>query len=278
MIFGAANEKRGRIFMMQAIFGGLFAVLVFAMPASAGPADVAPLLKTQWYQDGPFARFTPRNERVGCWSTAYAQILFYHKLKPTGQARYDCSSGQKIDIDLDQYQFDFARFPNRIAPDAPLAESEQVALYSFAVAAVVKKDFGTGGYKRLLNSVEDLEKHFSVDAEIYVHLGDKLPLEPVDLKRKLQGEKITNVIDRQQIVKLLETELGARRPVYFHFGNIKDFGHSTVIDGIRGGANPMVHLNYGAVEAEMNKWYELFAPISQADDTTLRAFVTVKPR
>ena len=255
----------------------LVAMLVLA-PAKAAPADADPLLQTQWYQDGPFARFTPGNERVGCWSTAYAQILFFHRLKPTGRALYDCASGQKIDIDLDRYQFDFERFPKRVAPDAPVAESEQVALYSFAVAAAVKKDFGTSGYKRLLNSVEDLEKHFAVDAEIYVHLGEKLPLDPTDLKRKLQSEKITNVIDRAQIVKLLESELAARRPVYFHFGNIKDFGHSTVIDGIRGGAKPMVHINYGAVEAEMNKWYELFAPISQADDTTLRAFVTIKPR
>jgi hypothetical protein len=256
----------------------LLAMLVLVRPAEAAPADVAPLLQTRWYQDGPFARFTPGNERVGCWSTAYAQILFFHRLKPTGQARYDCSSGQKIDIDLDQYHFDFARFPNRVAPEAPPAETEQVARYSFAVAATVQKDFGTSGYKRLLNSVDDLEKHFAVDAEIYVHLGDKLPVDPADLKRKLQSEKITNLVNRAQIIKLLETELAARRPVYFHFGNIKDFGHSTVIDGIRGGANPMVHINYGAVEAEKNKWYELFAPISQPDDTTLRAFVTVKPR
>lgn len=142
----------------------------------------------------------------------------------------------------------------------------------------MKKDFGSGGYKRLLNSVEDLEKHFPVDAEIYVHLGEKLPLDPADLKRKLQSEKITNIVSHAQIVKLLETELGARRPVYFHFGNIKDFGHSTVIDGIRVGPSPMIHLNYGAVEPERNKWYDLFGPISQPDDTTLRAFVTLKPR
>jgi hypothetical protein len=78
---------------------------------------------------------------------------------------------------------------------------------------------------------------------------------------------------------LLTTELAAGRPVYFHFGNIVDFGHSTVIDGIRkDGDRPSVHLNFGAKEAEQNKWYDLFGPISQPDDVTLRAFVTIKPR
>src|SRR5689334_17210302 len=58
-----------------------------------------PLLHTHWYQDGPFARFTPQQERLGCWSTAYAQILFYHRLPPTGHVAYTCSSGLKVDLD-----------------------------------------------------------------------------------------------------------------------------------------------------------------------------------
>lgn len=264
------------------IFGHLLSVTVAAfllIPAEAAPSATDHLLKTHWYQDGPFAQFTPANERVGCWSTAYAQILFFHRLKPTGRVRYECSPGFKVDVDLDQYQFDWSQFPNEITSQTPKTGVEQLALYSFATAVAVRKDFGTGGYKRLLNSVEDLEAHFAVDAEIYVRLADKLPLSPADLAAKLQTERITNIIGQTQIVTLLTTELGAGRPVYFHFGNIKDFGHSTVIDGIRKeGDRHMVHINYGAKEAEQNKWYDLFAPISQPDDETLRAFVTIKPR
>jgi CubicO group peptidase (beta-lactamase class C family) len=184
-----------------------------------------------------------------------------------------------VDVDLDQYRFDWDQFPDAITANTPQADVKQLARYSFATAAVVRKDFGTSGYKRLLNSVDDLEAHFAVDAEIYVHLADKLPLSPTDLTAKLRAERITNLIDQAQIITLLTTELAAGRPVYFHFGNIKDFGHSTVIDGIRKeGERHRVHINFGAKEAEQNKWYELFAPISQPDDETLRAFVTIKPR
>lgn len=255
------------------------ATAILIIHAGAAPAGSEHQLKTHWYQDGPFAQFTPDHERVGCWSTAYAQILFFHRLKPTGRVRYECSPGHKVDVDLDQYRFDWEQFPNEINDQTPKASAEQLARYSFATAVVVRKDFGTGGYKRLLNSVEDLEAHFPVDAEIFVHLADKLPINPADLAAKMRTEKITNIIDQAQIVTLLTTELAAGHPVYFHFGNIKDFGHSTVIDGIRKeGDRHMVHINFGAKEAEQNKWYDLFAPISQPDDVTLRAFVTIKPR
>lgn len=263
-------------------FNRLFTTLATALlllPAEAAPAAEDHLLKTHWYQDGPFAQFTPDHERVGCWSTAYAQILFFHRLKPTGHVRYDCSPGHKVDVDLDQYRFDWDQFPNEVNSSTPKAGLEQLARYSFATAVVVRKDFGTGGYRRLLNSVDDLEAHFPVDAEIYVHLGDKLPFDAGQVSAKLRAEKITNVVDRAQIVNLLTTELGAGRPVYFHFGNIVNFGHSTVIDGIRkDGERQLVHVNFGAQEAEKNRWYELFAPIAQPDDVTLRAFVTIKPR
>lgn len=253
--------------------------MMLMVTVEAAPSASDHLLTTHWYQDGLFAQFTPDHERVGCWSTAYAQILYFHRLKPTGRVRYECTSGYKVDVDLDQYRFDWEQFPNEITEQTPKIGSEQLALYSFATAVAVRKDFGTGGYKRLLNSVDDLEAHFPVDAEIYVHLGEKLPLTPAVLTGKLRSEKITNLIDRTQIVGLLQSELAAHRPVYFHFGNVKDFGHSTVIDGIRKeGDRQMVHINFGAKEAEQNKWYDLFAPISQPDDVTLRAFVTLKPR
>lgn len=255
------------------------AAAILIVPAEAAPAPSDYLLTTHWYQDGPFAQFTPDHERVGCWSTAYAQILFYHRLRPTGRVRYECSPGHKVDVDLDQYRFDWEQMPNEITAKTPKASAEQLARYSFSTAVVVRKDFGTGGYKRLLNSVEDLEAHFPVDAAIYVHVAEKLPISRAELSTKLRAEKVTNLIDRAQIVTLLTTELAAGRPVYFHFSNIKDFGHSTVIDGIRkDGDQHMVHINFGALEAEQNKWYDLFAPMSQPDDETLRAFVTIKPR
>jgi hypothetical protein len=241
-------------------------------------AEDSYLLKTQWYQDGPFAQFTPDHVRVGCWSTAYAQILYYHRLKPTGRVTYECSSGHKIDLNLDQYRFDFNQFADSVTAATPKETVEQLARYSFATAAVVRKDFGTGSYRRVLSSVADLETHFAVDAEIYVYLIENPPIPLEILKAKTSSENISNLVDKAQIVSLLTKEVGAGRPVYFHFANLKEFGHSTVIDGIRKeGDRYMAHINFGDVVAARNRWYDLFAPIEQQDDVILRAFVTIKP-
>lgn len=260
----------------------LFIALAFATltrPADAASDSPPYLLKTHWYQDGPFAQFTPDHERVGCWSTAYAQILYYHRLRPFGQVEYESSGGQRIKENLDTFRFDWDQFVDDVTVKTPKGSVEQLARYSYATAVVVRKDFGTGRYKRLLNSVEDLEAHFDVNAEIYVHLGDRLPLSPQEITTKLRAERVTNLVDQAGVVRILEKELAANRPVYFHFGNIKDFGHSTVIDGFRQETGRyQVHLNYGAVESERSRWYDLFAPITQPDDEALRAFVTIQPR
>jgi hypothetical protein len=173
------------------------------------------LLTTQWYQDGPFAQFTPHHERVGCWSTAYAQILYYHRLKPTGRVSYDCSSGQKININLDEYRFDWNQFADIVTAATPKGTVEQMAQFSYATAVVVHKDFGTDRYRRLLSSVADLEAHFPVDAEIYVYLKDNPPISLAELTAKTRSENISNVVNKAQIVTLLTTELDAGRPVYF---------------------------------------------------------------
>jgi hypothetical protein len=253
--------------------------LAFLAKSYGEAAENGHLLKTQWYQDGPFAQFTPNHERVGCWSTAYAQILYYHRLKPSGRVTYDCSSGQKIDVNLDQYRFDWNQFADEVSAATPAKTAEQLALYSFVTAVVVHKDFGTDHYKRVLSSVADLETHFPLDAEIYVYLTNNPPVPLEVLKAKTKNENISNIVDEAQIVNLLTTELGAGRPVYFHFANLKDFGHSTVIDGIRKqGDRHIVHINFGDVVTARNRWYDLFAPIEVPGDDILRAFVTIRPR
>jgi hypothetical protein len=251
--------------------------IVISSQGAAAGQDTG-LLSTRWYQDGPFAQFTPDHERVGCWSTAYAQILYYHRLKPGGRVSYSCASGAKIDVDLDQYQFDWNQFVDTVTAATPKQVTEQLARFSFAAAVVVRKDFGTESYKRVLSSVADLESHYALDAEIYVHLGANPPVSLADLAARTRSENVSNVVDQAQIVGLLTGELREKRPVYFHFGNLTGFGHSTVIDGFRKtGDGYQVHINYGAVEAERTRWYDLFAPIAHPGDEMLRAFVTIKP-
>jgi hypothetical protein len=194
------------------------------------------LLTTQWYQDGPFAQFTPHHERVGCWSTAYAQILYYHRLKPTGRVSYDCSSGQKININLDEYRFDWNQFADIVTAATPKGTVEQMA------------QFGQSPDQPRRVDCQDQERE-------YLQCG-------------------------QQSSDCHSTHHGTGRGTarLFHFANLRNFGHSTVIDGIRkDGDRFMVHINFGDVVAARNRWYNLFDSIEERDDNTLRAFVTIKP-
>jgi hypothetical protein len=51
------------------------------------------LLRTEWDQADIYSKHTPTQVRLGCWSTAIAQILYYHKLSPKGKVNYQCTLG-----------------------------------------------------------------------------------------------------------------------------------------------------------------------------------------
>jgi hypothetical protein len=119
------------------------------------------------------------------------------------------SSGQKIDVNFDEYRFDWTQFAEAVSATTLKRTAEQVALYSFATAVVVQKDFGTDHYKRVLSSVADLETHFPVDAEIYVFVKENPPIPLETLKARTKSENVSNIVDRAQIVTLLTRELSA---------------------------------------------------------------------
>jgi Peptidase C10 family len=100
------------------------AVATLLVPAQAMSAQSDYPLRTHWYQDGPLAQSTPDHERVRCWSTAHAQILFYHQLRPTGRVRYACSPGYRVDVDLEQYRFDWNQLPDAITAKTQTAGVE----------------------------------------------------------------------------------------------------------------------------------------------------------
>jgi hypothetical protein len=59
-------------------------------------SDTECLTTTRWKQMGGFERCTPDSLRTGCWSTALAQIVYYHKLKPYGHVEYTSRQNYKI--------------------------------------------------------------------------------------------------------------------------------------------------------------------------------------
>ncbi len=126
--------------------GLLWLVALLAAPALAGaPSTDLPLLQTHWGQTGFYARYSPNHERVGCWSVALGQILYYHRLRAQGNIRYQCSNGTDVGCDIARYSADFANFANSLAT-APELQRNAVAAYLFITASVLEKDYGTGDY------------------------------------------------------------------------------------------------------------------------------------
>ncbi|GAB4046604.1 C10 family peptidase [Spirosoma litoris] len=236
------------------------------------------LLKTEWDQFGKYAQYAPDNHVLGCWSTALAQILYYHRLRPTGVVSYRCSKGYTIQDTLSNHPFSWNQFATRIDPNTPEVAQKTVAMFSYMTAEAIRKDFGTDHYLEIVNPAKQLETYFPCQAEFYVSFSEPIPIPQEQLNAIARKENIQHVLKSDDVIKLIETEIDAKRPVYFHFGNFTTYGHSTVIDGYQAENNTFwVHINYGS-GGKRSGWYDLFKPIDVADDLKLRAFVTIAPR
>lgn len=218
------------------------------------------LIRTRWKQMGGFEKYTPDSLRVGCWSTALAQIMYYHRLKPYGHIAYTSRNGYRIDETLDSSRIDFSQFAPVIDSSTPEAVKDQMAKYSYYAALAVQKDFGTDRYMNKLASSRLLEQHYNVEVSRYISWHKLLP--------NTTG-KLEEVICR---------EIDHRRPVFLHFANLKDFGHSVVIDNY--------HYRDGSFEVHINQgqggpgdgWYKFYRGILREDDDQLRVIYTFKKR
>ncbi|MGY2134483.1 C10 family peptidase [Hymenobacter sp. HD11105] len=235
------------------------------------------LLQTNWDQFGIYARYAPAQERLGCWSTALAQILYYHRLRPAGTVNYTCSNGYAVQDTLSRYPLPWHHFAPQLNAGSAPEEIEAVARYSYLTAAAVQKDFGTGRYRLVVNPAGQIEKHYAAQAVFYGSFTGESPLSKAQLDAIATKENIRHLIGPDSVKWVIRREIKAKRPVYFHYGNFTSFGHSTVIDGYHEQHGVFwVHINYGSGGFRTG-WYDLFRPIDVADDLMLRAFVTIKP-
>lgn len=235
------------------------------------------LLKTNWDQWGTYARYTPDNQVLGCWSTALSQILYYYRLKPFGTVSYTCSKGYIIKDTLSAYQLSWNDFRTSIEDNSAPKAIDAVARYSYLTALAIRKDFGTSKYLEMINPAPLIARHFDCKATFYASFTGNIPFSEEQMKLIAEKEQIQHVIDKAQIKLLIKNEIGHRRPVYFHMGNFTSYGHSTVIDGYFERKNTFyVHINYGAGGFRTG-WYDLFKSIDVEDDIRLRAFITIEP-
>lgn len=239
--------------------------------------DAPFLLKTNWDQWGVYAKYTPENQVLGCWSTALAQILYYHQLKPHGLVDYQCSRGYKISDTLSKYNINWKDFESKITQNSSPQNIDAVSRYSYLTAMAIRKDFGTGRYLEMVNPAPQLEKHFDCKAEFYGSFSGKIPFSEEQMLGIAQKESIRHLIKRDSVELVVIKEIDQKRPVYLHMGNFTTYGHSTVIDGyLKKDGVFYVHINYGS-SGFRTGWYDLFKPIDVEDDIKLRAFVTVRP-
>ena len=221
--------------------------------------DSKGLTTTNWQQMGGFEQCTPDRLRLGCWSTALAQIMYYHRLKPYGQVQYTSRQGYRIDEVLDSTQFDFRQFAATIDSNSSAATVAQLAKYNYYAALAIQKDFGTDRYMNKLAPASLLEQHYQVKVKRYIAWHNFAP----------------NTLGKLE--KIIYRELKGRRPVFLHFANLKDFGHSVVIYGYcYEDGKFKVHLNQGQ-GGPVDGWYDFYKGILRPDDTALRVIYTFNP-
>jgi Peptidase C10 family len=217
------------------------------------------LLKTHWQQMGGFEKCTPDSLRTGCWSTALAQIVYYHKLKPFGKVIYTSRQGYQINETIDSTQFNFDSFTSTIDSTTQLSTVNQLAKYNYYAALAVQKDFGTDRYMNKLASANLLQEHYHMKVERFIAWRKYVP----------------NTLGKLE--KVIYNELNNQRPVFLHFANLKDFGHSVVVDGYcyRDGKF-MIHTNQGQGGPD-DGWYNFYKGILRPNDDALRVVYTFKP-
>jgi hypothetical protein len=212
------------LFVKKLLTGGFEKELVPSFKESqVSWKDVhGPLIKTHWKQDSFFASFAPGNELLGCWSVAFAQVLAYHHLQPSGEAKYVTAKGIVIDQEFN-IPVNWNRITSSIDSTTPVENTMETSKYCFYAAVVVQKDFGIGDYKDISIIPGEVSEHYRCSV---------------------------NRIDTDVKNRII-TELQANRPVIGYFNDILGIklvrnGHAAVIDGVaEQNSDILVHVNLG---------------------------------
>lgn len=237
----------------------LAATAVLDFPKNKYAKEDSVFLKTHWKQMGGFELFTPDKLRLGCWSTALAQIMNYHHLRPFGRVVYSSSKGYSIDENMDSTEVDFSKLPAQIDSSTSSSSIRALAKYNYYAALAVQKDFGTDNYLNKLAPPSLLEKHYKVKVSRYISWRRALPYSPGKLK------------------SLICEEISNNRPLFLHFADLENFGHSVVIDGYKQTEKEfLVHLNQGQ-GGPQDGWYDFDLDLLKEGARRLRVIYTFRP-
>ncbi len=221
--------------------------------AVAEPPSIGPLVATTWAQRGDHAAFAPlaadgaARERLGCWSVAVAQILFYHRLEPSGKTSYQ-GTNFEVSADFDAPDVDLSLVAPALRADTDARAKLETARYLWYAALVVGKDFGTGGYIGNTDVRRPrVERHYGVKTSRVKY--------PASTKA--------------EVAAFVRAELAAGRPLLLYVEASTEgeegSGHALVVDGVEGeGDGIRIHCNFGW-GGESDGWYALWSPLETAN-------------
>lgn len=209
----------------------------FRLSAPAQPG-VEPLVKTQWYQLGPYNAKTPGPTFLtGCVATAMAQVMNYHKWPERGHGAisytsYSPSDGDKADpvgelsYDLSQSVYDWDNM-------LPTYQNGNWNDTQVEAVSTLMRDCGYAAhmqYRTTESSSFDhdaataLVQNFGYDVKAYPHYGE---------------------YDSDSWLALMKNEFDNGYPVIM-FGQTKMYGgggHCFIADGYD--SNDYIHINWG---------------------------------
>ncbi len=220
---------------------------------------IYPFDKDQMETDGGFEKYTPDQMRLGCWSTTLAQIMYFHRLQPSGKVSYTSTKGHIIRKNL-HIPAPPNELPLSLDSLTPAFLAEALARYNYYAALAIRKDFGTDHSMHSLAPANLLEQHYAVKVQRYLSWKRMFPSNLGKLSYIICGE------------------INQNRPVLLHFSNLNGFVHSVVIDAFKIKENRLyVHLNQGQ-GGPQDGWYDFDQAILKEGDDQLRVIYTFRPQ
>ena len=246
------------------------------------------LLNSRWGQHGDYKGLCPEYwdfserpikhgiSRLGCWSTAIAQIIRYYELQSSGSISYTCSRNlltrpiaiwpSNINNNLNENFYDWDFMPYNLNSSSTNPEITMTQQFCYDVACVIQKDFGDGKYVTLGDDFNIL----NLMVELHEHFPD------IESTEWIEDLDIFTII----------FEITLFRPIMLYIRTAdKQLGdkgyHAVVLDGYKYEENKFkVHLNYGwdtgNPDNMTNSWYVYNEAFPIYDDPDFRQALLIR--
>ena len=197
------------------------------------PAEVEPMVKTQWNQPAPYNKYCPDECPVGCVAVAMGQIMNYHKWPNVGTgASFTTYDGKAISVDFSksEYRWDLMKNTTKeLKEDEEAADAVAKLLFDCGIS--VRMNYSKNG-----SGAFDKE----VGTALFNFFGYK--------KTTMVYDSPDYYSSKEEWLEKMKQEIVEGRPIYFSASSPKGggqdaAGHAFVISGYD--EKDMVHVNWG---------------------------------